>query len=110
MRLNPANLYDGNICNDTTGTYQYTSIPNLNEYQEIDVYYRIGNLEDSVVRVNCNGKTSFVFSTYSSDKYNGCIFVHVDFSNNRIGIKTYIIAGWEYTYLSITRVTGILKK
>lgn len=109
LRANPANLYNKNICNTKTKTYEYTTIPGLSEYQEVDVYYRIGDCQVSTVRVNRNGNTSFAFSAYSSATYNGCIFVHVDFENNRIGIQTYIIAGWGYEFLSVTRVTGILK-
>lgn len=104
----PHTLLTGNICNTVTGSYEYTSIPNLSKYQEVLVRYRIGDAKAALgVRIIKGINERITDCAYLSATYNGRINIHVDFSNNQIGIYTIAKTGWDYQYLSITGVYGL---
>lgn len=109
-RNSPVSLFSGTHCSTKMNEYEYITVPNLNDYQEVDVYYGIGDAVRQVIRVNRNGDTSFCATGYASDRYNGSIHIHVDFVGNRIGIRTRTLTGWAYENLIISRVNGILKR
>lgn len=110
LRSAPTSLYSGEFYNSELNTYKYLTINNLSTYQEVGVRFRIGDSLVEEVRINANTSAQNTYSAYFSNTYNGKIAIHVDFANNRIGIKTVTKAGWEYRFLSITNVYGYLRK
>lgn len=95
------------IYNTVTRTYEYFSVPNLNDYYEVFVYGRIGEI---VAQMHITRTLPYDSRTFFlSSNYNGTIQVHVDFDNNRIGIQTVEINGWTFNQVCIRHIVGISK-
>lgn len=97
----------GNLYNTTLKTYEYFSVPNLNDYYEVFVYGKIGEI---VAQMHITRTFPYDARTlFLSSNYNGTIQVYVDFRNNRIGVQTVALNGWTYEQVCIQHIVGISK-
>lgn len=106
----PATLLTSKFYNTVAGTYEYISIPTLNQYQEVEVWLYVGDAEVQPYRVNRsfpNAITKTGVYYRGSSSYDGKIKVHVDFTSNRIGVYTYFNAGWALSDMGILKILGL---
>lgn len=108
--VSPISLYSGNKCNTALGTYEYVSVPNMNNYKEIGFWARVGDRYWNFIRVNRSAMDKeLIFSGYANANYNAVLKVKVDFSNNRIGVNTPTLVGWPYSVIYVSDVVGLAK-
>lgn len=103
----PVTLYSGTKYNTAANTWEYVSVSDLNKYQEVGFWVRVGDQLQEFVRVNRADVKDLWFSGYANASYNATLQVKVDFANNRIGVSTYRITGWGYSTVNISGVVGL---
>lgn len=107
LSWSPTTLMTGTLYNTKTGEYEYLSIPELNQYQEVEVWIYIGDAILQPFRVNRAYSNAITASGSYSTTYAGKISVHIDFENNRIGVYTYYNIGWNLNNMGVKRLLGL---
>ena len=111
LRFAPFTFFNGEFYTDGIASeYLYKTFDKMSEYQEIAITYRIGDAKNCTVVMNRNMSPYLQDAVYYSATYQGQVHIYVDWANNRVGVKTRTLVGWEARYVGILFIYGILKR
>lgn len=95
--------------NTVSDSYEYISIPSLNQYNLIAVRVQVGDAARQLLLIHRNIDEYAIITGNAGEKYHAVFSVYADFKNNKLGMKTSALVGWTYSNVFLLQVFGLAK-
>ncbi len=92
------------------GSWNYKAISGLSNYDTIYVKFIVGESEYPLYIYRVEESQNFTFTSFAGTNYYSSGSLNVDWTNNRIGVKTNRVVGWSENSTWFSHVVGISKK